>query len=243
MALFMDGPPSTFEDLRAHDSQLGDVASTEGVDVTQKLALAHEELGQKLEEMLDGRHPLTKVAVTTIVRIWHTYESLELVYRDAYFTHLNDRYKQKRNQFQELSRRTHDDVRHRGVGIVFNPVPKAATPVLANGAGDLPAASYCVTVSWVNAEGEEGSPAVVNVIDIQSGGFTVRPQGPAPASATGWNVYVGKFPEAPTLQNDVVLALEATWPQSGPPTTSGREPGTGQAANFLQPVPRFFPRA
>ena len=38
MALFTDGPLNTIEDLRAHDSQLVDVASTEGIDLTKKRA-------------------------------------------------------------------------------------------------------------------------------------------------------------------------------------------------------------
>jgi hypothetical protein len=91
MALFTDGPVSTIEDLRAYDSQIGDIASMEGIDVQQKLALAQEDLSIELERLLDGRHGLEKVVQTPPLKLWHAYRSLELVYRDAYFTHLNDR--------------------------------------------------------------------------------------------------------------------------------------------------------
>ena len=49
MALFSDGPTNTIEDLRAQDSQLMDMANTEGIDLTQKLSLAHEQIGVDLE--------------------------------------------------------------------------------------------------------------------------------------------------------------------------------------------------
>ena len=57
MALYTDGPPSSIEDLSAQDSQLLDVASTEGIDLTKKLALAHEQAGIEIEELLRRRIP------------------------------------------------------------------------------------------------------------------------------------------------------------------------------------------
>ena len=48
MALFTDGPISCIEDLTAQDSQLLNVASVEGIDTTQKMALAQEELAMDL---------------------------------------------------------------------------------------------------------------------------------------------------------------------------------------------------
>ena len=53
MALFTDGPPASIEDLSAQDSQLLNVANVEGIDVTQKLCLAHEELGMELYALLN----------------------------------------------------------------------------------------------------------------------------------------------------------------------------------------------
>ena len=122
MALYMDGPVSTIEDLRAEDSQLNAVASIEGVDVTQKLALAKEDVGFDLERLLDGKQPLGKVLLTRALQVWHVYRTLEMMYRDAYFTHLNDRYKKKRNMFHELAMDAREHVIHRGVSIVLNPI-------------------------------------------------------------------------------------------------------------------------
>ena len=52
MALFTDGAFTSIEDLRGHDTQLLNVATVEGIDVTRKLALAQEELGIEVEGLL-----------------------------------------------------------------------------------------------------------------------------------------------------------------------------------------------
>src|SRR4030095_15017703 len=150
MALYMDGPVSTIEDLRAEDSQLNAVASIEGIDVIQKLALAKEDVGFDLERLLDGKQPLGKVLLTRALQVWHVYRTLEMMYRDAYFTHLNDRYKKKRNQFYELAKDAREHVIHRGVEIVLNPVRRAATPALATTTGTLPEGIYYATITWLN---------------------------------------------------------------------------------------------
>src|SRR5579883_2891896 len=110
MALFTDGPPATVEDLVVLDSQLLTVANVEGIDVTQKLELAHQELGLELTAQLKrwgnyeewlwvSQYPkLNCVVVSPALKLWHSYRSLEMVYRDAYNSQLNDRYAGKRDQ-------------------------------------------------------------------------------------------------------------------------------------------------
>src|ERR1035441_6454260 len=92
MALFTDGPPSSIESLAGLDSQLLSVASTEGIDVRRKLELAHEEIGLDLDALLKRLSPadrlmwavvkpsLGNVIVTTALKLWFAYRTLELVY-------------------------------------------------------------------------------------------------------------------------------------------------------------------
>src|SRR5689334_1908872 len=113
MALFSDGPASTIEDLHGHDTQLLDVANVEGIDVTRKLTLAQEDLGLELRVLLArlsgssdvgilGSGPgIDHVVVTPPLKLWHTYRALELVYRDAFNSQLNDRYAGKRDEYHE----------------------------------------------------------------------------------------------------------------------------------------------
>src|SRR5438270_739661 len=130
MALFTDGPASTIEELAAQDSQVLNAASSEGIDLTVKLELTHEMIGMELAEQLRraSGFGLTHVVVTPPLRLWHTYRTLENVYRDAYNSQLNDRYAGKRDQFRELGRWAYERLLQAGIGIALQPAPRAAKP-------------------------------------------------------------------------------------------------------------------
>jgi hypothetical protein len=129
MALFTDGPASSMEDLTAQDSQLLDVASVEGIDVTQKMALAQDELALELNALLTrlssseqlfrlaADSNLGSVVVTPALKLWHTFRSLEMVYSDAYNSQLNDRYAGKRDQFHLSAKWAYDMLVAAGIGV------------------------------------------------------------------------------------------------------------------------------
>src|ERR1044071_7394258 len=95
MALFTDGPVSCILDLTARDTQLLNVAVAEGIDVTQKLALAQDELALELGTLLNRtssaaqslwlapQPDLGSVVVTPALKLLHTLRTLELVYDHA----------------------------------------------------------------------------------------------------------------------------------------------------------------
>ena len=242
MALFTDGPASTMEDLIAQDSQLMNVASAEGIDVTVKLALNHEAIGLELEELLarSNNFGLSQVVVTPALRLWHTYRTLEFVYRDAYNSQLNDRYAGKRDQFRELSQWAHNRLMQGGIGVVTDPVPQATGFQTQPGVGTMPPGVYYVSAAWVNAAGEEGACSRPIDLEAPDGAFAVYPPA-APDGATGWNVYAGTAPETMTRQNDSALNPGAPWlPETL--TTSGARPGRGQQPNRMQAIPRVLQR-
>src|SRR6185369_8888666 len=98
MALFTDGPVSSILDLTARDTQLLNVAVAEGIDVTQKLALAQDELALELGALLSRasageslwapQPDIGSVVVTPPLKLWHTLRTLELFYADAYCSQL-----------------------------------------------------------------------------------------------------------------------------------------------------------
>lgn len=253
MALFTDGPPSTIESLAGLDSQLPGVASTEGIDVTRKLQLAHEEIDLDLHALLKRLSPadrlmwavvkpgLENVVVTTALRLWHAYRTLELVYSDAYNSQLNDRYMGKRDQFQRMAVSYRERLIEAGAGMASIPVPKATTPVLAAAPGSLPDNIYYATAAWVNRVNEEGASAIPAAITTSSGSFSAR-LGPAPANATGWNVYVGMDPDNMALQNGAPLDVGAAWVQPVWISATGRKPGCGQAPSYVQALARIVQR-
>ncbi|HLH19246.1 MAG TPA: hypothetical protein VKX45_18635 [Bryobacteraceae bacterium] len=258
MALFTDGPVSAIEDLAAQDSQVLNVASVEGIDLTRKLAAAQEAVAIDLEAVLRrpgvgpglcGPYRLTHVAVTPALRLWHTYRTLEMVYGDAYYNQLNDRYANKRDHFSGLGKWAYERLILTGLGIVPRPVPRAQVPDVEPAAGAVPDGTYYVTMAWLNAGGEEGASAIPAAITTTASGFTVQPKpandGPFPdgqGCVTGWNVYAGAAPDAMVRQNAQPIAVGATWTQTAAVVTVGSAPGRGQAPSWFHAVPRIIQR-
>jgi hypothetical protein len=258
MALFTDGPASSMEDLTAQDSQLLDVASVEGIDLTQKQALAQEELALELNALLTRLSPadqlfrhapdsnLGSVVVTPALKLWHTFRSLEMVYSDAYNSQLNDRYAGKRDQFHTSAKWAYEMLVAAGIGVASVPVPRAAIPTVTAAAAPppgipLPDGTYYVTVAWVNAGGEDGASAVPATIATTGSTLLVEPAGAPPKTAAGWNVYVGTGPDSMALQNGSPIAIGQTWLQPAA-VAAGRPPGPGQRPSYLKPVPRAIQR-
>lgn len=252
MALFTDSPVSNMEDLTAQDTQLPIVANVEGIDVTQKLFLAQDELAQEITTLLNGRRPveqlwlsaqptIANVVVTPALKWWHTFLALEMVYRDAYSSQLNDRYAAKRDQFQQGASRAYDRLLLLGIGIAWSPVPRAGEPQVASAPGGLANGMYYVVTTWTNNKSEEGAPSVPTTITTAGSTLLVQPATP-PACATGWNVYVGTDPGALSRQNGSAIAVAQTWQQPNTLATGGNGPGWGQSPNYLLALPRMILR-
>lgn len=242
MALFTDGPATSLEDLAAQDSQLLNVANAEGIDLTVKLGLAHEAIGLELEELLQrgSSYRLTNVVVTPALRLWHTYRTLEWVYRDAFHSQLNDRYAAKRDQFRELSKWAYNRLVQAGVGITLMPVPRAPSPALRLGAGGLPEGMYYAAMAWVNAAGDEGACSTASAIEVSGTGFVAGARS-TPADVIGWNLYAGTAEDTMTRQNASPLGLGDEWPVSALVETEAR-PGRGQAATLSHGISRVLQR-
>jgi hypothetical protein len=249
MALFTDGAVTSIEDLRGHDTQLLNVATVEGIDVTRKLALAQEELSVEVAGML-GRLGVTgqlsappaveQVVVTPPLKLWHIFRTLEMVYGDAYNSQLNDRYGGKRDEYHERVRWAYNQAILSGLGIATDPVKQAAVPAVRVSAGGLTAGAYYVTIAWTNAASEEGASSVPAMIQVSGSSFAVETS--TPAKVTGWNVYSGTSPATMTKQNLQTLAPGQTWVQPDTLSTTGRLAGSGQAPNYWVPVPRTIQR-
>ena len=164
MALFTDGNISTLENLSGEDTGILDLANTEGIDLSVKLALAHDELAIELGSWLArsqaaspwDQPTLQNIVVTPPLRMWHTFYTLALVYRDAYYNQLNDRYLAKWNEYKEQMKWASGMLFQAGAGMVWDPIPVAGPPALAAVAGTQPATTYFVAIAWLNARGEEG---------------------------------------------------------------------------------------
>jgi hypothetical protein len=242
MALFTDGPVSSMEDLLGHDSQLMEVASVERIDVTKKLELAQEEISIELGSLLRKvslEGGVERVVVTSALKLWHTFRALEMVYRDAYHSQLNDRYAGRRDEYHEVAKWARDKTIQGGVGLAADPIAKASMPTLRAVSGGLGDGTYYVGVSWTNAAGEEGACSDPAKISTAGSSFEVR-HGDAPANASGWNVYVGYSPDVLLRQNGAELFLDAPWVENS--FSIGLAAGSGQKPTYLQPIARLIER-
>ncbi len=245
MSLFNDGTVSTMDDLTAYDSSLLDVASTEGIDVTRKLSLARDEVATALNTLLPQTFTtlgLDNLVVTTPLRLWHTFLTLALVYEDAYYSQLNDRYQNKWKAYVERARWAQEKLMQAGAGFVSNPVPRAQPPVLATAPFSQPAATYFAAVSWVNPQGEEGVPSENRSLSVDAGSSIQVTAAAKPANVVGWNVYLGYSPDGINLQNELPLDPNAPWIFRSTALVSGRVPGSGQQPDFLRALPRVLHR-
>lgn len=242
--LFTDGSISRLEELVAHDAGLMETASAEGIDVGAKLGLAREEIGIELAAVLplgEGQAGLERVVVTPALKLWHAFRTLELVYRDAYNTRLNDRYKGKWEEFRRLGKWAMEKLLEAGVGIASNPVAKAEKPELAGGTGLLPEGLYMAAVAWVNAAGEEGAAGECAALVLPAASALVVTAINAPPNARGWNAYVGVAEDALYRQNVEPVAVGQPWVQSEALVT-GKRPGSGQRPSWMRATTRVLQR-
>jgi hypothetical protein len=250
MALFTDGPISSIDDLSGQDSQLLDVASNEGIDLTRKLSLAQEVMGMDITAMLDrlqfpGQSTFTpgldNVVVTPPLKLWHTYRTLAMTYADAYNNQLNDRYGAKRDQFRQLESWISETLTQSGIGIAVCPVAIAVAPAVIPIPGSLADGTYYVTVSWANSAGEAGASSPFTVVTLSASTMQVM-TGTAPNNACGWNIYVGDSPESMVQQNQSPIPVGQDWFQPAVLFRSGHPPGSGQNATYFRATPRLILR-
>lgn len=244
MALFTDGPLGTVTDLIGYESAILEAAVTEQIDLTIKLGLAHGEIGIELEAFLAGQATsagLENIVATDPLVKWETFHTLAMVYRDAYHRQLNDRYEAKWTEYQRLSQWAREALKQTGVGMTFDPVPRAARPLLSAEAGASAPATYFVRMAWVNALGEEGGVSeIATLTTTDASALVVTPVNP-PAGAVSWNVYASYAVEEQTLQNVFPIGVGDLWLEPVTGLRQGALPSGGQTPDYyLRPGPQVL---
>jgi hypothetical protein len=217
MALFTDGTIASIDDLKEYESAVLQVASVEGIDITAKLKLAQREMGFVLSDFQARRgftspSDLGRVLVNEEMLQWHCLHTLELVYRDAYNSQMNDRYLGKWQAYQQSSARAAATVRDLGVGMVGTPVAKATEPIITTDpGGGLAARTYYVSVAWRALNGATGERSDPTVVAAPMSTLLRITAASAPAHASGWYVYAGSSETEIRRQNEPPLAPGSTW--------------------------------
>lgn len=235
MALLVDGEINRIADLREWDTTILEVANGEGIDLEAKLRLAAKEIEEEVESFLrwQERGQLGQVAVSTPLQRWHALATLEAVYRDAYFSQLNDRYGARWKHYTELAaaqERRYFDI---GVATVSQPVRRPERIEATVGLGMAAAATYWLQATVLDAAGRESAPSAVVVVSSPlPHSLTVRlPY--APEGAAHWNLFASLSEGSAALQNVVPMAVADSWTLPAEGMVSGRPPGDGQAADGM----------
>jgi hypothetical protein len=254
MALFIDGNISTLADLRAQESSILDLASSEGIDLSAKLTAAQEEIELELMDFLsrqtepngnarsNGFSEIQKIVVTRVLRTWHTVKALELIYKDCYSSYFNDRYLRKWREYEKAAARAEQRCLSMGIGMVWDPIRKANAPNIELASGDLEAGIYWIHIAWTNAECAEGAASDVTSFALEGKGGMCITTAEAPENVRGWNVYLGTDPEETMRQNDTPLAIGATWKAVGAGIKKGARAGNGQAPDYYVRLMRLVER-
>ena len=249
--LFTDGTIATVANLAEYESEIRAVAAAEGIDLDTKLRLAQTEVGVELlaASVLPDAHrsrtafTLDQVVVTDALLLWHIFHTLAIVFRDAYNRRLNDKYLPKWKEYRELSQISTGQYLSIGVALVLDPLPAPGAPALAAMAGgSLPATTYFVRNTWVNAAGQESAPSPAVAKAVAAGQLLkISPATPT-ARATGWFPYVGTEPGGEQRQSSTALALTDSWTMPAGGLVAGAALPLGQPPDLLRSLPRTLQR-
>jgi hypothetical protein len=241
MGLLVDGNVVGIDDLRLHDSSLLDMTSLEGIDLTSKCIVARREIEERLRSVLRREEPakmldVSQVVVTEGLRRWIAFRTLELVYQDAHFSQLNDRYGARWKQYSQLSRVAESEYVNAGIGLTTSQLRKPAAPEVTLGLGSLAPGTYFIQTTWVNSLGGESEPGPSTFVTTNgSQSLSVEARGDF-LNATGWQIYAGQNEDALWRQNASPLPLNANWEMAGGILTPGPGADCGQSASiFLIP--------
>jgi hypothetical protein len=253
MALFVDGPACTIDDLVDQDAGLLPVAETTGINVSAKLRLAKEEIETDLDLWLIKPRPtmemlwgpvlrVEQIVVTAPLKRWETMHALALVYRDAYFSQLVDRYQAKWQEYSMLATAVRESFIASGLALVSDPIHRAQPPILSMVTGPQSGGVFYASVSWVNAAGQEGAASVASSITIPDGNLMTATAVNAPANTVGFWIYAGTALNSMFRQNDVALPMGVTYTYIPGQITQGPQPGNGQKPDFVRPLARTLMR-
>ncbi|HUQ95646.1 MAG TPA: hypothetical protein VM120_28470 [Bryobacteraceae bacterium] len=239
MALWKDGSAPSVSDLVRYENGIGDLASTESINLAEKILLARQEVGSSLFRFLldqgalaETASDLPDVAVTEPLQRWVTLKALALTYREAHFSNLSERYKGKWTEYSQQAFLTGREYFETGVGRVTGPVGKPGAPTIAQAAGALPANTYYVAITWVTAQGVESEGSEVAVRVTSEPATIIASHSAAPLAASGWNVFAGIADNDLGKQNVGPISIGSSWTLPAGGLIAGVAPGQGQLAEY-----------
>ena len=189
---------------------------------------------------------LSNVVVMAPLHRWMCYQVLAQAFSEAYSVQLNDRFKSKWNEYTALSQEAERSFYDLGIGVVRRPLPEPGAPSVSIISGPAPAGLIVVQVAWTDSNGFESSLSEYNPVALTDGSSIVvgmsEPAGQVPASAVGWNVYIGANGGDPSRQNLTPIDINTAWLLPNEGFLSGPAPMNGQQPEWYITDPQRLQR-
>lgn len=254
MALFTDAGVITLDDLLQFETGLVQIASTHGINVDTKIALATEAIGDRLmlwllsvncsdpQWMTRRVVGVSTVVVTPTLERWLCFDSLSRFFAEAYNVQLNTRFQGKWTEYQRASKNAAEMVYMSGLGIIYKPLPKPAMPLVAIETGTVSPQAMYIQTTWIDVQGNESAASPINgvILDGTSTITVAMSEGAlgAPSNAMGWCLYAGTSDTNMTRQNASPLAIGSSWELPTTGLIDGSAPGNGQEPDFYVQLSR-----
>lgn len=224
MALFVDGPVVNVDLLTEYDSNVLAVSAAEGINLTTKISLAQEVMHLELQRLIRrsefsshnflwvSRRGAENVVWSKGLKVWQVYESLRQIYRDAYYSQLNDRHRARAEEYAILANRSRRDLVEFGLGLASFPIRRPARPVAAYVPASESGGTFYFSVSYLNELAQESAGSQLLSVDVTDGNAAdLTLTLPVPPDVIGWNIYAGTAPEQMVKQNDQPLLPGSDW--------------------------------
>ncbi|MGA8030065.1 MAG: hypothetical protein WB992_23205 [Bryobacteraceae bacterium] len=258
MALFTDAYVITLADLLPFESSLVQVASSHAIDVDTKINLSISAIGDELMRWLlnsQASDPqwlnrrvlgLSTVVVTPPLHRWVCFDSLSRFFAEAYNVQLNTRFQGKWTEYQQQAADAANLAFMSDIGLVYNPLPKPAMPILSVATGNIPAQAVFVQTAWTDVNGNESALSPANGVILagsSSLSVAVKPHGiHRPTAAVGWNVYASNTENTLTRQNAAPLPGYELWNFPGTGLITGPAALNGQLPSVYLALARQIQR-
>jgi len=246
----IDGDLITVADLEAVDSGVKRVAASEQISLEAKIGLAHQQLSDEVEQLLNPEYGpglaasprVEQVVVIPLLREAASYKTLELIYQDAFYSQANDRHGERMREFHRRYREAIARLKRSGIPMTAFPVRRPQPPQLTIVPGAIEAGAYFVRTSWTTSNGEESAGSGVATANADGAHRVEVRHATPPPEAAGWNVYAGNSPDNLRKQNqDGPLSLGLTWVTPDTGLVQGAAVPEGQRATFrVRPSNRLY---
>ncbi len=246
MALMLDGKMSTVADIIQQDSGCLEVSEAEAISIDGKLALADRDcrlklaqfvVNQGLEDVLGAAGNLLRldrIVANEAMERWHEFHTLSLLYSDAYYRSLNDRYEKKLQHYEGMAKAAWEALIDTGIACTLDPVPRATIAATDLVPGMMEAAgAYFISIQWLNLNGQRGALSDTRMVHAGIGMGIQITAGERPAGISDYDVFAGTEPERLYKQNEQPVSANDAFVVSSILLTSDESSAWSEPVDFV----------